>query len=170
MIDIRLVDRNNFFPESLDDFKRYQVVRNVYRPGEDGLHLVYIPFTEDWSPERRREKAREILSGKYVTLCAFDGSRVVGEIMLVPDMNKGRMIVDSLHVSGEYRRLGIGRRLFDAAKAEARARGARALYLSACSAEETIRFYTAMGCRPTEDPIPAYAEDEPCDIQMECAI
>ena len=105
-----------------------------------------------------------------MTFCAFDSGRVIGEIMLVPVLHKGRMIIDSFHVSREYRRSGIGRRLFEAAKNEAGLCGARALYLSACSAEETIDFYLAMGCAPSEDPIPAYVESEPCDIQLECRL
>lgn len=28
----------------------------------------------------------------------------------------------------------------------------------------------AMGCRLSDDPIPAYAEEEPCDLQMEPAL
>ena len=78
-----------------------------------------------------------------------------------------RMIVDSFHVSADQRRRGLGRRLFETAKAEVRKHGAVALYISACSAEETIRFYLAMGCRPSRDPIPTMVLDEPWDIQLE---
>ena len=90
--------------------------------------------------------------------------------MPVPKLNKGRMIVDSLHVSREYRRHGIGRILMNAAGEEALRRGAKALYMSCCSAKETIDYYMAMGCRLSENPIPAYAEEEPCDLQMELAL
>lgn len=30
--------------------------------------------------------------------------------------------------------------------------------------------YSAMGFRLSSDPIPSYAESEPCDLQMECMI
>ena len=43
--------------------------------------------------------------------------------------------------SSEFRGQGIGRQLFEAGKAEARKAGAEALYISACSSEETIAFY-----------------------------
>lgn len=39
--------------------------------------------------------------------------------MLIKELNKGRMIVDSLHVSREYRRRDIGRILMNAAGEEA---------------------------------------------------
>ena len=117
-----------------------------------------------------RKKAGEILSGRYITFCAFEGDAVVGEIMLIPELNENRLIIDSFHVSRAYRRRGIGRRLLEAAGDYARGRGACALYASCCSAEETIAFYRAMGFRPSEHPIPSCVEDEPFDIQMECRL
>lgn len=167
---IKRIDRENFHPDSLKDFVRHQVVGNVYRLKDGRLTLRYCPFEEDWSPERKLEKAEEILSGEFICFGAFLGDRVVGEIMLVPELEHGRMIVDSFHVSGDCRRQGIGRSLFEEARGEALRHGARALYASACSAQETIDFYLAMGFAVSPDPIAAYAEDEPCDIQMECPL
>ena len=169
-LEIKLADKNNFGRNSLNDFRRYQEVKNVYRLKDGQLRLVYNPFTEDWDDERRIEKAEEILSGQYVTYCAFEGNRVVGEIMLLPRLNKDRLIIDSFHVSSDYRRRGIGRALLDAARQEALKRGAHALYASCCSAEETVRFYTAMGSRRSADPIASCIEDEHYDLQMECKI
>ena len=169
-MEIKLADAANFRPDSLRDFRRYQEVTNVYRLRDGEPTLVYAPFTEDWDAARRAEKAEEILSGRFITYCAFEGERVVGEIMLLPELNRGRLIIDSFHVSGGFRRRGIGRELLAAARQEAENRGAHALYASCCSAEETIRFYTAMGFRLSPDPILSFAEDEPFDLQMECPI
>ncbi len=110
-MEIKLVDSNNFTRDSLKGFQRYQEVKNVYRLQNGNLTLVYNPFTEDWDAARLIEKAEEILSGRYVTYCAYEGNRVVGEIMLIPKLNKGRLIIDSFHVSRDYRRRGIGRAL-----------------------------------------------------------
>ena len=167
MIEIRQADKNNFNGFSMDSFDRFQKVQNVYRMEAGKLVLKTNPFTETWSPERRREKAAEILSGRYVTFCAFDGETPVGEIMLIPELNQNRLIIDSFHVSRAYRRQGIGRKLLEAVSDYAVSRGAEALYASCCSAEETINFYRAMGFEPSEYPIAACAEEEPFDIQME---
>ena len=169
-MEIKLADSNNFTRDSLKNFQRYQEVKNVYRLQNGNLTLVYNPFTEDWDAARRIEKAEEILSGQYVTYCAYEGNHVVGEIMLIPGLNKGRLIIDSFHVSRDYRRRGIGRALFEAARQEALKLGAHALYASCCSSEETINFYSAMGFRLSSDPIPSLAEAEPYDLQMECMI
>lgn len=170
MIEIMQPDHNNFNEASMDSFDRFQSVQNTFRMENGKLVLQRHPFTEDWVPARKREKAAEILSGKFVTYCAFAGKTVVGVILLLPEMNNRRLIIDSFHVSREFRRRGIGRKLFEAAADYAGRRGAEALYASCCSAEETIRFYMAMGFKPSEHPIPSCVEEEPFDIQMECRL
>ena len=170
IMEIKLINSNNFTRDSLKGFRRYQEVKNVYRLQNGNLTLVYNPFIEDWDAARLFEKAEEILSGQYVTYCAYEGNHVVGEIMLIPKPNKGRLIIDSFHVSRDCRRRGIGRALFEAARQEALKMGAHALYASCCSSEETINFYSAMGFRLSSDPIPSLAEAEPYDLQMECMI
>ncbi len=169
-MEIKLVDSNNFTRDSLKGFRRYQKVKNVYRLQDGNLTLVYDPFTEDWDAARLIEKAEEILSGQYVTYCAYEENHVIGEIMLIPKLNKGRLIIDSFHVSRDYRHRGIGRALFEASRQEALRRGAHSLYASCCSSEETINFYFAMGFCLSSDPIPFLAEAEPYDLQMECMI
>lgn len=169
-IEILQPDRRNFNEASMDAFDRFQRVENTFRMEEGRLVLKRQPFTEDWTIARKREKAAEIRSGRYTAYCAFAGDTVVGAILLLPEMDNGRMIIDSFHVSRSFRRRGIGRRLFEAAADHARRCGAEALYASCCSAEETIRFYLAMGFRPSEHPIQTCVEEEPFDIQMECRL
>lgn len=169
-MEITRLDSRNFTLDSLDNFSRHQEVTQVYRLIDGQLQLVPLTFTEDWSLERRREKAREILRGQHIVCGAIDRGEVVGVIMLRPALDHGRMVIDSFHVSANHRRNGIGRALFEAAKAEAIRRGANALYASACSARETIDFYRAMGFNVSPNPIPACVAEEPCDIQMECNV
>lgn len=90
--------------------------------------------------------------------------------MLANALNKNRLIVDSFHVSRDARRHGIGRALFECAKTEARARGAKQLYISACSSKETVAFYLAMDCRLADDAIPEAVEAEPFDLQLVCDV
>ena len=80
------------------------------------------------------------------------------------------MILDIIQVSLAYRGNGIGKKLFNIAKQEAKKAGAKALYISACSSEETIAFYKAMGAELTNSPIREIADDEPYDLQMVCSV
>ena len=56
-IEIKPADRSNFTEFSMDLFDRFQEVRNVYRIENGILVLKNHPFTETWSPERKREKS-----------------------------------------------------------------------------------------------------------------
>ena len=44
------------------------------------------------------------------------------------------------------------------------------MYISACSSEETIAFYKAMGAELTDCLIKEIAEEEPYDLQMVCYV
>ena len=100
----------------------------------------------------------------------IEKDEVVGFIGLKKDLVESYMILDMMQVSASYRGRGIGRKLFDEGKKEARKAGAEALYISACSSEETIVFYKAMGAELTDCPIKEIAESEPYDLQMICSV
>ena len=110
--------------------------------------------------------AKDISSEDYITYLAMENDRVVGFIGLKKALVEPYMILDLMQVSAACRGQGIGRRLFDVGKEEARKAGAKALYISACSSEETIAFYKAMGAELTDRPITEFAEAEPYDLQM----
>ena len=169
-MEVYLINKNNFNMYSMDDFDRHQVVENVYRLMDGHLQIVRTSFTENWSLVRKRQIAAEIVNAKYIAYGAFEQGRVIGTLLLLPELNEGRMIIDGFHVSAEYRRKGAGRLLFHAARQEAEKRGAKALYASACSAKETIDFYRAMGFKLSENPIRSCVEKEPFDLQMECVL
>lgn len=169
-ITIELLTAENFAPDSLDGYVRTQEVTEVYRLRGGEYCLVPARFTDDWTPQRKREKAAEILGDGYITYGAFVGGRVVGFAMLDRKLNCGRMILDSFQVSREYRGQGIGKRLFARALDEGGKQGAKQLYISACSSKETIGFYKSVGCRLADDIIRELADDEPYDLQLVCDI
>lgn len=132
----------NFREDSLDSFVRTQEVTEVYRLRDGVCRLEACRFTDDWSPARKREKAKALLSGRYAAWGAFDGERLAGFVALEKELDENRMILDSMHVSREYRRQGLGRALF----------------------------YRAMGCIPADRFIRRLAEEEPCDLQLVCDV
>ena len=170
MIRIELLSKENFRIDSLDNYIRKQNVKRVYRKKNGEYSLVECSYTEDWDMEKRRSVAKDISKKEYITYLALDGDRVVGFIGLMKKLNGSYMILDLMQVSAEVRGHGIGRKLFDKGKEEARKAVAEALYISACSSEETIAFYNAMGCSLTDSPIKEIAEDEPYDLQMICPV
>lgn len=170
MIRIELLSTENFNMNSLDNYQRKQDVKKVYRKHNGEYILVDCIYTEDWDVEKRRSVAKDISSDDYITYLAIDNDEVVGFIGLKKDLVEPYMILDLMQVSATYRGQGIGRKLFDVGKEVARKAGAEALYISACSSEETIAFYKAMGAEHTDCPIEEIAEDEPYDLQMVCYV
>ena len=170
MIKIELLSETNFSMESLDSYNRKQAVNKVYRRIDGEYTLVDCKYTEDWDLNKKRSVAKQISSDKYITYIALEKDKVVGFIGLLRQLNGPYMILDMMQVSSECRGQGIGRRLFEAGKDEARKNGAEALYISACSSEETIAFYRAMGSELASDPIKEIAEEEPFDLQMICPV
>ena len=73
-------------------------------------------------------------------------------------------------MSRDYRGTGVGTRLFDAAKAIVRERGAPAMYVSATPTENTVNFYLHRGCRLAVPPDPVALELEPGDITFVCDV
>jgi len=142
----------------------------VYRRIGGDFILVECKYTEDWNLNKKRSVAKQISRDDYITYIALDNDKVVGFISLLKQLNGPYMILDMMQVSSECRGQGIGRRLFQAGKDEARKNGAEALYISACSSKETIAFYRAMGSDLTSDPIKEIAEEEPFDLQMICPV
>ena len=101
---------------------------------------------------------------------AFDDSELVGIVVLESKRigkHRDQLQLKFLHVSSSYRNTGLGKRLFELAKATARARGAKRLYISATPSENTVNFYLRLGCAVAGEPDPELIELEPEDIHLE---
>ena len=170
MIRIELLSAENFKQDSLDNYPRKQDVKKVYRKLGGEYILEDCVYTEDWNMEKRRSVAKDISGDDYVTYLAIEKDEVVGFNGLKKELIESYMILDMMQVSAACRGQGIGRKLFDSGKEEARKAGAEALYISACSSEETIAFYKAMGAELADCPIKEIAEEEPYDLQMICYV
>lgn len=159
------------FPEiNLDDFNRQQKTTRIYVKKDDTYMLEEQPGVMDWSIEKKREVAKDLMDNAYISYLALVEEEIIGFVSLVKELVSERMILDLIQVDTDFRGQGIGRRLWEKAVEEARLSGAKELYISACPSEETIRFYKAMGAEVTDSPIIAIAKDEPDDLQMVCPI
>ncbi len=168
--------RENFHPQSLDGFVRHQEVTKRWQMTAQGLVLVPEAFTEDWDLPKRREIAATIaegVAGGKVAFGAFHWGSVVGYFFLDNQpIGTQRQYLELLlyHVSEPYRGRGIGKRLFALGSEAARNAGARKLYISAHPSQESQAAYRRLGCVDAVEIIPAIAEREPFDIQMEYAL
>ena len=161
------LDSNNFTRNSLDDFVRHQTVTECWRKINDDWRLVPNVFEENWSPEQCREIAEDVvqhISLDQTGFGAFDGGRIIGFAIVSHRIfgTASRYVqLVCFQISEEYRRQGIGRKLFSLACEEARRLGAEKLYISAHSSKESQAAYRALGCTPAEEVNEGLAAAEP---------
>ena len=104
---------------------------------------------------------------------AFDSERLVALVVLESRFigkRRDQLQLKFLHVSRSYRNQGLGAKLFELAKERASERGAKSLYISATPSENTVKFYTRLGCIIAKVPDPELFDLEPEDIHLECKI
>lgn len=173
-ITYQVLTRENFNEHSMDDFIRRQNVTESWRMIDGEMVLKPTVFVQDWSLEKRRQTAKDIIDGiDSKTVCgfgAFDGGRYIGHAVLKTatfGSSAKYMELALFHLSESYRGKGIGRKLFTLAADKARELGAEKLFLSCFPAKETIAVYTALGCVPCREHNAKKAAEEPLDIQLE---
>lgn len=75
-----------------------------------------------------------------------------------------------MHVSKQFRGLGIGKELFYSCIDNAKSMGADKVYISAHPAIETQKFYESLGCVLAKEINPELKKLEPHDIHLEYII
>ena len=172
-IHYQRLNADNFTGHSLDDFVRRQTVTECWRKIAGDWKLVPNVYEENWSQVQCREIAEEVAHHcnlDQTGIGAFDGKRIIGfatvSHRLFGAAARSVQLV-CFQISEEYRRQGIGRKLFPMACEEARRLGADKLYISAHSSQASQAAYRALGCTPAEELNEGLAAEEPFDVQME---
>jgi GNAT superfamily N-acetyltransferase len=154
---------------------RSEMVDNIYRFENGTLVLRPHHFNVPGWPPGAAEKSTPILVDCFDRggwfHGAFEGTELVGVVVLENKpigKRKDQLQLKFLHVSRPYRNSGLGTQLFERAKAAARERGARRIYVSATPSENTVNFYLGLGCAVAAEPDPELFELEPEDIHLEC--
>ena len=154
---------------------RTELIENVYHLIDGVLELRPERYDMKGWPRGEPEKALPSLldcfdEGGWFR-GAFDETLLVGAAILENRFigkDKDQLQLKFLHVSSKFRGKGLGRGLFEEARAEARARGARRMYVSATPSQNTIDFYIRSGCVLCREPDPELYALEPEDIHLLC--
>ncbi|QSX06511.1 GNAT family N-acetyltransferase [Sedimentibacter sp. zth1] len=157
----------------LDNFNRYQKVERCWRKDNNKWILKDNPFIENWD----NEKKQQIISWLYdckqqgdIVLAVFYDNKLIGFSSLGNTLfgqHKEYIELKMLQISYEYRNKGIGKKLFFLSVNKAIEKGAKKLYISAHSSEESQAFYKSIGCIEAQEINTQIAENEPFDCQME---
>jgi ribosomal protein S18 acetylase RimI-like enzyme len=177
LLEYKRLSLNDLSSNMLTHFIRHQEVKKTWRKINNEWVLIENPFVEDWDEYFRKELIAKdfrqainsggalfagFYNGKLIAFSAVDGN-LLGS-------SKQYAWLLYAHVSADFRHLGIGRKLFMRSALFARTLGAKKMYISAHSSEETQAFYRAMGCTEAEEIIPELYEAEPFDVHMEYEI
>ncbi|WP_294343552.1 GNAT family N-acetyltransferase [uncultured Clostridium sp.] len=155
------------------DFNRYQEVKKCWRKENNKWILKDISFIDQWGENEYNFLVKCLINTIEtggVVLGAFCDCSLVGfasvENKFFGSENQ-YLQLSSLHTSYEYRGNGIGKQLFSIACDGAKDLGAKKLYISSHSSEESQKFYKAVGCVEAIEYNKKLVEDEPCDCQLE---
>jgi GNAT superfamily N-acetyltransferase len=161
--------------ETIENIYRFENGTLVLRPHHVDAFLAAVGGVVPGWPPGAQEKSMPILLDCFDRggwfHGAFEGTELVGVVVLENKpigKQKDQLQLKFLHVSRSYRSSGLGTQLFKRAKAAARERGARRLYISATPSENTVNFYLRLGCAVAAEPDPELFELEPEDIHLEC--
>jgi ribosomal protein S18 acetylase RimI-like enzyme len=175
MFDIRELRLNDLFPDLLRHFNRYQEVKRCLRSENGKWVLKDIAFVEQWDEAIKKEIVADdftncINSGGAVWGVFDEKNELIAFASLLSDFfgSEGQYLqLMQIHTSYEYRSKGIGKILFQICVERAKGMGAKKLYISTHSSEESQLFYEKIGCVDAQEINKKLAEHEPYDRQME---
>ena len=175
MIEERARSRDEI--EDVWGLDRSEVIDCIYYYEDDALVLKPEHYDmRGWLPGMPERAALQLedcydRGGWFHGL--FDDGQLVGVAVLESKFmgrNGDQLHLTFMPVGSAYRDQGLGRRLFESARAAARERGAKSLYISATPSEHTVNFYLGRGCRVTAEPDPELFALEPEDIHLVCDV
>ncbi len=171
MIDYKIVKTEEINRNFLSGFVRNQLTKDVMVLSNGVLKKKKEQFLESWDEDKLAEISlhlKEVVNNSGVLVAAYDEHQVVGFANIESQIfNGGYMNLDYIHVSRDYRHLGIGKKLFERMCLEAKALGAKKLYISGHPNIYTQMFYKRMGCVLAQQLNEALYKAEPYDIHLE---
>lgn len=155
------------------DIDRSEYIDIIYeiRNGE----MIAIPsehecptWTEEMMEGLQKRFEFEIANGGFA-VGAFDENKLIGFGVLAykfrgRDLNQ--LQVDLMYVTRNYRRQGIGTRIFNQLSVEAKRRGAKYLYISSTETRSAVSFYQSNGSYLATEIDEELYNMEPKDIHM----
>lgn len=108
----------NFFYNSLDNFKRHQDVKNCWRKVDNNYTLLPISYTEDWSLAECRKSAEKIiqaLSSGSIAFGAINDDQIIGFALIINKrFGSENQYVDlaEFYVSEPYRKKALAKNYF----------------------------------------------------------
>ena len=166
MIEIKELKTNDISSDMLLNFKHHQVITKKWINQNNDWVISDTSDLRKWSKDKRLwipQYLRQQIKRGGSVVAAFDNNVLVG-FCCVDGCIKGSTAryanMTMLFVDDEWKRRGVGRKLFEKiCKCSSRMQ-AEKLFISAIPCVETIAFYLEMGCCDATEIIPEYVDTE----------
>ena len=153
---------------------RSEIIHNIYKLCNEELVLAPDYFDVQGWPPNEAEHYTPILTDCFdrggMFWGAFEDEEIVGTAILESKFigtKHDTLQLKFLHISNEYRKQGLAKKLFQLAAEKAKSLGAKKMYISATPSENTINFYMHLGCALATEINPELFELEPEDIHLD---
>lgn len=160
--------------ERINEINPEQYIGKAWREVNGRRQLIEINYKDsDWPNgyENHLNNLKQTISKDGLAFGAFDGNNKLLGFATINCSFFGEkfnyILLDQLFISLESRNKGIGKKLFMICAEEARKLRADKLYICAGSAEETIAFYFAIGCKEAVEINGKLYEIDTRDYQLE---
>lgn len=158
----------------INEMNPSQYIGKVWREVDGKRQLVEINYQDsDWPNgyEHHYNNLKETILNRGSAIGAFDSNnRLLGFATVNREFFGQKykyVLLDQLFITLEHRNKGIGKKLFMLCVDVARQWNADKIYICAGSAEETIAFYFAIGCKEAVEVNKKLYENDPRDYQLE---
>ncbi|WP_291579953.1 GNAT family N-acetyltransferase [Clostridium sp. UBA6640] len=163
--------------EYINQMNPSQYIGKAWREVEGKRKLVEINYQDsDWPDgyEYHFNNLRKTILDGGSAIGAFDSNnKLLGFSTINREFfgeKSNYVLLEQLFITLEHRNKGIGKRLFMLSANVAREWNADKIYICAGSAEETIAFYFAIGCKEAEEINKELYENDPRDYQLEFSL
>lgn len=175
-IILRELGSRDLIPDFLMKFNRYQVTNRVWFKQEDKYKIKDDHFIEQWNNEKKTlviDDLHNCIKSGGIVIGAFRGSDLIGFASIAGEIfgrNREYLELSYIHVSNEYRNMGIGKKLFEQCCIKAKEKGCKKLYIAAQPSVESQHFYKSIGCTYAVEINRRILDKEPLDIQLEYSL
>jgi len=170
-IDYKTLSREEI--EKFREIDRSEVIEHDYRYIDGKLELKKVFFdVKGFNPDHLQSLIHR-LYGIYddggTIFGALEDWKLVG-LSALEDRFRGEnsdtLNCAILHISKQYRKMGIGRQLSQLVMNKAREMGAKKLYVCSAPTKNTVDFYMGLGCRLADEVDEELYALEPEDIHL----
>ncbi len=158
----------------INEMDASQYIGRAWRTINEKHQLVDINYQDsDWPNgyEHHYNNLRKTILNGGSAIGAFDSNnKLIGFATINREFfgkKHNYVLLDQLFITLEHRSKGIGKKLFMLSANVSKEWNADRIYICAGSAEETINFYFAIGCKEAEEINKELYESDPRDFQLE---